>query len=140
MSTKSLISREILLEPEKFLNKTFFVFGSTCRIFVSAECSADNFRSITRFAQLIPPKRSFLPDDPGRRRQLSDSCSSSSSSPSCCAATQKLELQNALSRQKFATFCLTPRLNRFWGRNEQIMRESLWRCGAEDDAIMFKYT
>jgi hypothetical protein len=39
---------KILFGNEKLLNKTFFVFGSTCRIFVSAEYSADNFRPNTR--------------------------------------------------------------------------------------------
>jgi hypothetical protein len=44
--TKSLLSREKLLGNEKLLNKPFFVFGSTCLIFVSA----DNFPPNT------PPK------------------------------------------------------------------------------------
>jgi hypothetical protein len=39
---------KILLGNKKLQNKTFFVFGSTCRIFVSAEYSADNFRPNTR--------------------------------------------------------------------------------------------
>jgi hypothetical protein len=35
-------------KKNQLLNKTFFVFGSTCRIFVSVEYSADNFRPNTR--------------------------------------------------------------------------------------------
>jgi hypothetical protein len=42
MSNKSLLSRKILLGNGKLPNKIFFVSGSTCRIFVSAEYSAEN--------------------------------------------------------------------------------------------------
>jgi hypothetical protein len=38
---------KILLGNEKLLQKTFFAFGSTCRIFVSAKYLADNFRTNT---------------------------------------------------------------------------------------------
>jgi hypothetical protein len=47
-STKNQLSPKKLLGNGKLLNKTFFVFGSTCRIFVSAEYLADNFRPNTQ--------------------------------------------------------------------------------------------
>jgi hypothetical protein len=45
MTTKSLLSREkIACEMKSYYIQDFFVFGSTCRILVLAEYSADNFR------------------------------------------------------------------------------------------------
>jgi hypothetical protein len=40
---KVIFLKKNWLGNDELLNKTFFVFSSTCRIFVSAEYSADNF-------------------------------------------------------------------------------------------------